>query len=116
MTLTEVDVARLEEAGFSDFVRLKPNGDLELKNSNGRCVFLSGASCTTYDRRPDGCRFYPFVLDLRTGRVVRDELCPYSGEFPNREDLAIELRRSVDAEEREAEKRRRGGGGGYEER
>ena len=107
MTLTEADVTLLESAGFSDFARLNPNGDLELKNRDGRCVFLEDGRCGVYDLRPDGCRLYPLVLDLGLDRVVRDDFCPHYEDFLIDPDRAARLRRSVARESTEAAKRRR---------
>lgn len=107
MTLTEAEVARLEAAGFSGFVRENRNGDLELVNRNGWCVFLDDRSCKIYDLRPDGCRLYPLVLDVGSGRVVLDEFCPHRVEFPIGADDVVELRRSVATERANAATRRR---------
>ena len=102
MTLTEADVARLQDRGWSDFVRLHRNGDLELINVDGACIFLDDGSCRVYEARPEGCRFYPFVFDLRDKRVVRDGGCPHRDEFTLDAELATALRRSVAREEAEA--------------
>jgi Fe-S-cluster containining protein len=107
MTLTEADVARLESAGYSGFARLNRDGDLELRNRDGRCVFLDGGHCRVYDRRPDGCRLFPLVLDLGLDQVVRDEYCPHREDFPLDADRAAQLRRSVAQERVEAAQRRR---------
>ena len=107
MTLTEADVGRLESVGFSDFVRLNRDGDLELRNRDGRCIFLEDGRCGVYDRRPDGCRFYPLVLDLGLDRVVRDGFCPRHEDFSIDSDRVARLRRSVARESAEAAKRRR---------
>lgn len=107
MTLTEADISRLESVGFSDFARENRDGDLELRNSEGRCVFLEDGRCGVYHRRPDGCRLYPLVLDLGLDRVVRDDFCPHQGEFSIDPDRAARLRRSVARETAEAAKRRR---------
>ncbi len=111
MTLTEAEVARLEAAGFSGFTRENRDGDLELVNSNGRCLFLDGRDCGVYDLRPDGCRLYPLVLDVGSGRVVLDEFCPHRAEFPIAADAVAELRRSVARESFELVERRRRTGG-----
>jgi Fe-S-cluster containining protein len=110
MTLTEADVSVLEEAGYSDFVRLNTNGDLELKNQNGQCVFLQQGRCSVYEIRPDGCRLFPLILDMRSDRVVRDEFCPHWRDFPIDATGAAKLRRSVALETAEAERRRRNSG------
>lgn len=106
MTLTEDDVRRLEAAGHRDFCRVNDDGDLELVNRGGRCVFLADGRCRVYDLRPEGCRLYPLVLNLPSGRVVRDELCPHRLEFPVTGERAARLRRSVELERDEAARRR----------
>jgi Fe-S-cluster containining protein len=110
MTLTSADVARLEAAGCRDFFRLTRNGDLELVNRDGHCVFLDGGRCSVYQVRPEGCRLYPLVLDLDSDRVVRDEFCPHRVEFPVDTSRVVRLRRSVACESAEAEHRLRGMG------
>lgn len=111
MTLTEGDVAELEAAGFSAFSRTRSDGDLELVNHHGRCVFLVDGQCRAYEARPEGCRLYPLVLDLGWDRVVRDELCPHGREFPITGGRSDRLRRSVAREGIEAEERLRRSGG-----
>jgi Fe-S-cluster containining protein len=107
MTLTEADVARLEGAGYRDFFRHNPDGDLELRNRRGRCVFLAGGRCRAYSERPEGCRLYPLVLDLGSDRVFRDDFCPHREEFPVVASAVDRLRRSVACEAAEAVRRRR---------
>lgn len=107
MTLTEADVERLEGAGFRDFARPNGDGDLELVNISGSCVFLDWGRCLAYELRPEGCRFYPLVVDLGTGRVVRDEYCPYRDDFSMDGSSVRELKRSVEREAAEAVARRR---------
>lgn len=106
MTLTEADVSVLESAGHSDFVRLNPKGDLELRNRNGRCVFLKKGRCGVYEIRPEGCRLFPLILEMPSDRVVRDEFCPHWRDFPIDATGAARLRRSVALETAEAERRR----------
>jgi Fe-S-cluster containining protein len=108
MTLTEADVVRLEAAGFKDVFRLNREGDLELRNHDGRCVLLDGGRCTAYAARPEGCRLYPLILDLQTDRVVRDAYCPHRRSFPITTGDAERLRRSVATERIEAERRQWG--------
>lgn len=106
MTLTEADVERLRSAGYRDFARVNGDGDLELVNRDGRCVFLEDGRCRVYRVRPEGCRLYPLVLDLDDDRVVRDRFCPYWREFPVTAERVRRLRRSVALEAVEARRRR----------
>ena len=106
MTLTESDVHRLEAAGHEGFARLNRSGDLELVNRDGACIFLEDGACRVYQIRPEGCRFYPFVVDLGSGAVLRDDECPHREEFQRNPDLVHELRASVVKEEAEAARRR----------
>ncbi len=81
MMLTNDDVERIELLGFRDFYEVR-DGFLIMKNINGRCFFLcEDGRCRIYRDRPEGCRTYPFVFDMSTGKVVRDVDCPYSSEF-----------------------------------
>ncbi len=107
MTLTEADLARLNESGFKNFAHVNGDGDLELRNHDGRCVLLLNGRCDVYEVRPEGCRLYPLILDLRNDRVVGDELCPHREDFPITSDHAGRLRRSVARERTEAGHRRR---------
>lgn len=107
MTLTEADVARLEGVGHRGFTRVTVAGDLQLRNAGGRCVFLVDGRCVVYHERPEGCRLYPFVLDLETDRVVRDDHCPWSEEFVGGPQVEASLRASVAAEAEESRRRLR---------
>ncbi len=45
--------------------------EMKKKPESGKCVFLSGNSCTIYSLRPLICRFYPFELTpIANGRYV----------------------------------------------
>lgn len=107
MTLIEADIARLDGAGFKNFAHLNTEGDLELRNHDGHCVFLHDGRCGAYTVRPEGCRLYPLILDLENDRVVRDEICPHREEFPILSDHSHRLRRSVARERAEAGHRRK---------
>jgi Fe-S-cluster containining protein len=107
MTLTEADVSRLEAAGHRGFTGVTATGDLQLRNAGGRCVFLVDGRCTVYRDRPEGCRLYPFVLDLDADRVVRDDHCPWSEEFVGGPLVEASLRASVAREAEEARRRLR---------
>ena len=96
MTLEEADVDRLRARGHRRFFAERPNGDLQLLNRGGRCVFLSDdGRCRVYADRPEGCRLYPLVLDLDRDRVVRHEDCPWAAEFEICSEAEGRLRASV---------------------
>ncbi len=105
MTLTEADVRRLRARGHTGFWRQTTSGDLQLLNRSGRCVFLTTEGCSVYDDRPEGCRLYPLVLDTGRDVVRHDGFCPKVDRFPITVELAAQLRRSVEAEAREAARR-----------
>ncbi len=106
MTLTLDEVGRLEARGHRGFFRETEQGELQLVNRHGRCVFLRGAVCAVYADRPEGCRLYPLILDRDIDRVVRDDFCPHTGEFEFVPDDERRLRRSVAVEDAEAASRR----------
>ena len=105
MTLTEADVRRLRQRGHSGFWRQTARGDLQLLNRGGRCVFLTAEGCSVYDDRPEGCRLYPLVLDTGRDVVRHDEFCPVADRFRITHQVATQLRRSVETEDREAARR-----------
>jgi Fe-S-cluster containining protein len=101
MTLTEADVSRLESAGQRAFCFVNDDGDLQLTNVDGRCVFLAGGRCSVHEHRPEGCRLYPMMLDLSVDHVVLDAFCPWAAEFSFTREDEVQLRRSVVDETRE---------------
>lgn len=106
MTLTQADVSRIEARGHSGFYRENDGGDLQLLNRDGRCLFLTSAGCSVYDIRPEGCRLYPLMLEVRRDEVVHDTFCPWAAEVPVPADGEQRLRRSVADEVHEATRRR----------
>lgn len=82
MPLSRSDIDRISRQGhrFKDFV-VKRGRERRLKNSRGRCVFLSEDGCAIYPFRPEGCRFYPLVLNGDTTNAVIHDLCPHGREF-----------------------------------
>lgn len=81
MPLSDLDISRIEKLGFRNFSVVKRNGHRCLRNSSGRCVFHDGLRCTIYFGRPEGCRFYPAVLDLDRKQVTLDKHCPNRSLF-----------------------------------
>lgn len=90
MPLLEADIARLETTGHSreEFSLLDDERVPQLRMVDGHCFFLRAGRCSVHEIRPEGCRLYPLVHDQYTGRVVRDEFCPFVTEFPQDPEVA----------------------------
>ncbi|MFX0059131.1 MAG: YkgJ family cysteine cluster protein [Candidatus Hodarchaeota archaeon] len=67
----------------AEFVIKNEDGNLQLKNVNGRCVFLDPPLklCKIYDIRPQGCRYYPMIYDIDKKRCIIDDECPRTNLF-----------------------------------
>jgi hypothetical protein len=65
-----------------DFV-CEINGNLQLNNINGHCVFFDLATkrCKIYNNRPQGCRFYPLIYDKYIKNCIYDKECPRTDLF-----------------------------------
>ena len=82
MLLSSSDIFRIGGLGFlEDFFIVKENGNRQLKNLSGRCVFHNGQRCTIYNYRPEGCRLYPAIFDVDMKEVVLDSYCSHRGKF-----------------------------------
>jgi uncharacterized protein len=82
MPLSIGDLRRITDLGYENFYRDR-NGEFILKNVDHRCFFLGKEGlCAIYENRPEGCRFYPFILGK--GGVVMDEDCPQREVFQPR--------------------------------
>ena len=102
MPLSNSDITRIRDLGFSEnsFV-VNKNGNLQLKNLSGRCVFHNGQQCTIYNDRPDGCQLYPAIFHEDKGEVILDSYCPHHEKFqitPSISREVLELIRKLDAE------------------
>jgi len=89
MPLTSFDIERISEQRYriKDFV-VKRRRERQLKNVNGRCVFLGDNGCIIYSFRPEGCRLYPLVFNENNGKGVIHDFCPYGHEFKvSRDDM-----------------------------
>ncbi len=87
MPLTEEDIERIERLGFKreEFV-VEVDGIPQLRNVGGKCFFLDESNrCRIYENRPIGCRIYPIVLDLESGRAVVDDICPKKDSISERD-------------------------------
>ena len=97
MLLTPADIARIEALGYptSFFLQRRPLG-LQLKNSQGHCVFLKAGQCSIYEQRPQGCTLYPAVYSKTTGEAILDDTCPRHRDFPLTTETRRQLRRLID--------------------
>lgn len=89
MPLSQGDIERIRGLGhrLRGFA-VKVRREWRLRNSSGRCVFLSGDGCRIYQSRPEGCRLYPLVYSERTRRALIDGACRHGDEFEvTREDV-----------------------------
>ena len=82
MQLSLKDVERILDKGFKlkDFAS-KMKGGWQLKNREGRCVFMKHNTCEIYSIRPEGCRLYPIVYNDDLKRPLIDSLCPHGERF-----------------------------------
>ncbi len=82
MQLSPKDVERILDKGFNlkDFAS-KTKACWQLKNIEGRCVFMKHNLCEIYSIRPEGCRLYPIVYDDDLKRPLIDSLCPHGDKF-----------------------------------
>ena len=102
MPLSVLDIARIKGLGFSeDSFIVKKNGNRQLKNLSGRCVFHNGQRCAIYNHRPEGCQLYPVIFDEDTREAILDSYCPYHDKFqltPSISRKVIKLVRKLDME------------------
>ena len=103
MPLSRLDIKRILKLGFrlKDFV-VETEDERRLKNSSGRCVFLSEKGCKIHPYRPEGCRLYPLVYDEDLQKVIIDRLCPYGDEFKIEKKAVKRLRILLERIEKEA--------------
>jgi len=104
MTLTEEDLQRIKDQGYNDFYFIN-DGYFQLRNVNGRCYFLKDGRCSIYENRPDGCRYYPIILDLGDDRTYLHDFCKYRDEFNFTSAQKNALRRLVHRELKERDSR-----------
>ncbi|MGQ4870427.1 MAG: YkgJ family cysteine cluster protein [Candidatus Thorarchaeota archaeon] len=108
MTLTRRDVERIERLGYTrdEFVVRSEDGFCELRNVDGHCYFYDPDTllCTIYEDRPEGCRYYPVIYDMRKRRCVVDKDCPSRDTMTRQEVRKVcnKVRRLVETLVREA--------------
>lgn len=107
MPILEADIARLEALGFrrEAFSVLDDELVPQLRMVDGHCYFLREGRCGVHESRPEGCRLYPLVHDQYTGRVTRDDFCPFAHEFPEDGEVARRVELVLATLRREAEER-----------
>jgi Fe-S-cluster containining protein len=90
MTLTQADAERIDNLGFQrkDYLVHTDDGFCQLRNVDGYCYFYDPVSklCRIYDSRPEGCRYYPIIYDMKKRKCVTDRDCP-SRETMTREEI-----------------------------
>jgi len=109
MTLTKKDAERIEELGYDGrtFLVRTEDGFCELRNIEGHCYFYDPDTrqCKIYDSRPDGCRYYPIIYDVRKRKCVVDKDCPSRNTMTREEIRKIchKVKRLVETLMQEAE-------------
>ncbi|MHA2424775.1 MAG: YkgJ family cysteine cluster protein [Candidatus Thorarchaeota archaeon] len=90
MTLTKQDATRIDAIGYDrrEYLVKTEDGFCELRNVDGHCFFYDSESklCKIYENRPDGCRYYPIVYDVKKKKCVVDKDCP-SRETMSRNEI-----------------------------
>lgn len=90
MTLTREDVRRISALGHvkEDYLERTSDGFCQLRNVNGNCYFydVENGLCTIYNARPEGCRFYPIIYNMRKRKCAVDADCP-SGVTVSRQEI-----------------------------
>ncbi|TXT57776.1 MAG: hypothetical protein BAJATHORv1_10483 [Candidatus Thorarchaeota archaeon] len=80
MTLTRADAERINALGYDreEYLVKSEDGFCQLRNINGNCYFYDQKTklCKIYDHRPEGCRYYPIVYNVRKKKCVVDYDCP----------------------------------------
>jgi Fe-S-cluster containining protein len=97
MLLTPADLARIAAGGHDIEACTVPSRQhpnlRELKSVGNRCYFLEGPGphgpfwCSLYPDHPAGCKLYPLIYDVATGRPILDKkVCPHWKAFKGMAD------------------------------
>ncbi|MHA1647366.1 MAG: YkgJ family cysteine cluster protein [Promethearchaeota archaeon] len=108
MQLSIKDIQNIEKnnpknLSRNDFCEIV-DGFFQLKNIDDHCIFLDPYqnTCTIYNNRPEGCKFYPMIFDENQNRCILDKDCPYRREFykhaPNYKSTCKKLRNWIKEE------------------
>lgn len=107
MTLTRADMERIDELGYdrAEYVTRTSDGFCQLRNINGACFFYDRETrlCVIYESRPEGCRYYPIVYDVRKRKCIADRDCPSRSTVTRDDirDVCYKVRRLVETLVRE---------------
>ena len=74
------------------------------RGEDGNCIFLKNNRCRVYQNRPHICRTYPFMLDGAELIISECPGCSNGKVTENAGQIAKDLLRRRDAEDRELEK------------
>ena len=108
MTVTKEDAERIDRQGYKreDYLVRKEDGFCELKNVEGHCFFydIDTRMCKVYDDRPEGCRYYPVIYDVKKRKCIVDKDCPSRETMTRNEVRKVchRVRRLVETLVREA--------------
>ncbi len=107
MLLSYQDIEEIQKIGYDGaFFIQKHHGWLQLKNTDGRCVFHNGNTCTIYSQRPEGCTLYPVVYDNDHKAAILDSECPKKNCFQLSKPKAEQLYALVSRLEEERNQRK----------
>jgi Fe-S-cluster containining protein len=107
MLLSYQDIEKIKNLGYDDaFFLTKDHGWLQLKNTDGRCVFHNGNNCTIYLHRPEGCTLYPVVYDSTHKVAILDSECPKKNCFSLSKPKAEQLYALISRLEAERKQRK----------
>lgn len=86
MLLSSKDIARIEALGYDrkEFMVTTPEGFHQLRNIEGKCFFFKN-ECIVYPSRPEGCVFYPIILNFDAKSCITDKECPESHTVTKKE-------------------------------
>ena len=95
MTLSQEDIKRIinyfeGDIEQEDFCQVSSDGYLQLRNNDLHCYFFepSTKTCKIYDIRPQGCKFYPLIYNMKENKCTLDEDCPKPSLFyPNKSEI-----------------------------
>jgi len=83
MILSQEDIQRIikefkGDLKQGDFCYIGRDGYMQLRNKEHHCYFYDETTkkCNIYENRPQGCKFYPLIYDLKENECTFDGDCP----------------------------------------